>query len=75
MTADLGQIESVTIQLQVYNRLREALFTGKLLPGESLTIRNLAAMLGTSPMPVREALAAARGGACADAAAEPHLLA
>jgi len=56
MTADLGQIESVTIQLQVYNRLREALFTGKLLPGESLTIRNLAAMLGTSPMPVREAL-------------------
>ncbi|HWL56997.1 MAG TPA: GntR family transcriptional regulator [Paracoccus sp. (in: a-proteobacteria)] len=56
MRTDLGQIESATIQVQVYNRLREALFTGKLLPGESLTIRNLAAMLGISPMPVREAL-------------------
>lgn len=56
MTADLGQIESATIQTLVYQRLREALFTGVLSPGESLTIRNLAAMLGTSPMPVREAL-------------------
>ncbi|MEH6772512.1 MAG: GntR family transcriptional regulator [Cereibacter changlensis] len=56
MKADLGQIESATIQTQVYQRLREALFTGLLAPGESLTIRNLATSLGTSPMPVREAL-------------------
>lgn len=56
MKADLGQIDSTTIQSQVYQRLREALFTGDLTPGESLTIRNLATTLGTSPMPVREAL-------------------
>lgn len=56
MKTDLGQIDSATIQWQVYQRLREALFTGRLSPGESLTIRNLAASLGTSPMPVREAL-------------------
>ena len=54
--ADLGQIESATIQTQVYQRLREGLFDGAFSPGQSLTIRNLAAGLGTSPMPVREAL-------------------
>ncbi len=54
--ADLGQIESATIQTQVYQRLREGLFNGAFSPGQSLTIRNLAASLGTSPMPVRESL-------------------
>lgn len=56
MKANLGQIETLTMQTQVYLRLREALFTGHFLPGESLTIRNLAETLGVSPMPVREAL-------------------
>lgn len=56
MSADLGPIDSATIQTQVYQRLREALFTGALAPGEALTIRNLASLLGTSSMPVREAL-------------------
>ncbi|CAH1652296.1 MULTISPECIES: GntR family transcriptional regulator [unclassified Chelatococcus] len=56
MDVNLGQIESATIQVQVYRRLREALFTGMFAPGEALTIRRLADILGTSPMPVREAL-------------------
>lgn len=56
MDVDLGQIESATIQVQVYQRLREALFTGMFAPGQSLTIRGLADILGTSPMPVRESL-------------------
>lgn len=56
MDVDLGQIESATIQTQVYQRLREALFTGMFAPGQSLTIRGLAETLGTSPMPVRESL-------------------
>lgn len=56
MDVNLGQIESATIQVQVYQRLREALFTGMFAPGESLTIRRLADILGTSPMPVRESL-------------------
>ncbi len=56
MTVNLGQIESATIQVQVYQRLREALFTGMFAPGQSLTIRGLADSLGTSSMPVRESL-------------------
>lgn len=56
MAVDLGPINSATYQVQVYDRLREALFTGMFAPGEAMTIRGLAAMLGTSPMPVREAL-------------------
>lgn len=56
MTVELGQIGTATIQAQVYQKLREALFTGLFSPGQSLTIRALAAQLGTSPMPVREAL-------------------
>ncbi|MBX9459624.1 MAG: GntR family transcriptional regulator [Rhizobium sp.] len=56
MDVDLGQIDSATIQTQVYQRLREALFTGMFAPGQSLTIRGLADSLGTSPMPVRESL-------------------
>jgi DNA-binding GntR family transcriptional regulator len=56
MAVDLGQIDTATFQHQVYQRLREALFTGQFAPGEALSIRTLAAMLGTSPMPVREAL-------------------
>lgn len=56
MDVNLGQIESATIQVQVYQRLREALFTGMFAPGQSLTIRGLADSLGTSPMPVRESL-------------------
>jgi DNA-binding GntR family transcriptional regulator len=56
MNIDLGQIESATVQTQVYQRLREALFTGLLAPGEAVTIRKLATMLGTSQMPVRESL-------------------
>lgn len=56
MDVNLGQIESATIQVQVYQRLREALFTGMFAPGQSLTIRGLADILGTSPMPVRESL-------------------
>lgn len=54
--ADLKQVESASIQAQVYQRLRGALFNGAFSPGESLTTRKLAKKLGTSPMPVREAL-------------------
>jgi DNA-binding GntR family transcriptional regulator len=36
--------------------LRDALYQGRFMPGEVLTIRALASALGTSPMPVREAI-------------------
>lgn len=49
---------------QVYEALRDALVTGRIVPGRAVTLRGLAATLGVSPMPVREALRriAAEGG-------------
>lgn len=48
--------DHLTLQEQVYQRLRLDIMTGKFVPGKSVTIRGLAETLGTSPMPVREAL-------------------
>ena len=50
------RIESATLQEQVYRELARSIMTGHYAPGEALTIRSLAANLGTSVMPVREAL-------------------
>jgi DNA-binding GntR family transcriptional regulator len=49
---------------QVYGAIRNALITGRIVPGRGVTLRGLAATLGVSPMPVREALRrlAAEGG-------------
>ena len=45
-----------TLHEQVYQSLRGAIMCGRFVPGRALTIRGVAAMLGTSLMPVREAL-------------------
>ena len=50
------RIESATLQERVYRELAHSIMTGHYAPGEALTIRALAADLGTSVMPVREAL-------------------
>jgi DNA-binding GntR family transcriptional regulator len=42
-------------QTQVYEQLKQAILHAKFQPGEVLSIRALAASLGTSTMPVREA--------------------
>jgi DNA-binding GntR family transcriptional regulator len=55
----LGEITSVThrsLGEQVYVQLRGMLIAGQFHPGERLTLRPLAEALGTSPMPVRDAL-------------------
>jgi len=56
MTEKLSPVDVSTLQERVYLKLREALYQGKFSAGETLTIRGLAAALGTSAMPVREAL-------------------
>lgn len=48
--------EAVTITQWVYNSLRKALMLGQLPPGRAVTIREMAALLDVSPMPIREAL-------------------
>jgi DNA-binding GntR family transcriptional regulator len=52
----LRQVSRDTLQDQVYRQIREALMSGRFQPGQKLTIRGLAEALGSSPMPVREAL-------------------
>src|SRR5580698_7385700 len=45
-----------TLQERTYQELRKAIREGRFTSGEMLTTRGLAAMLGVSPMPVREAV-------------------
>jgi DNA-binding GntR family transcriptional regulator len=52
----LGQADKESLQEKVYARLRNAIMSGTLRPGQAASIRGLAAAMGTSPIPVREAL-------------------
>jgi len=45
-----------TLRDRAYQGLRDLLIAGQLAPGEKLSMRQLAAGLGVSPMPVREAV-------------------
>ena len=45
-----------TLSRDVYMRLRELLITGQMMPGEQTSFRTIAAALGVSVMPVREAV-------------------
>lgn len=55
-TNALRPIARDTLQERVYLRIRQALIHSEFKPGQVLTIRELAQKLGTSIMPVREAL-------------------
>jgi DNA-binding GntR family transcriptional regulator len=52
----LSPVVRETLQSQAYNKLREALMTGLIIPGQNLTLRATAEAMGTSPMPVRDAV-------------------
>lgn len=52
----LAPIERETVQERVYGVLRDRLMRGGFEPGQKLKIGELASALGTSAMPVREAL-------------------
>lgn len=49
-------METKTLSQQVYDQLRQQLQSGQLAPGTRLVNRTLAAALGTSTIPVREAI-------------------
>lgn len=53
----LVPVDTTTLQNRVYQSLRDTLLDGQFRPGEVFTIRSLASAIGTSVMPVREALA------------------
>ena len=52
----LARIERETVQDRVYGVLRDRLMRGGFEPGQKLKIAELATALGTSAMPIREAL-------------------
>ncbi|ACA18986.1 transcriptional regulator, GntR family [Methylobacterium sp. 4-46] len=54
--ARIGRMERATLGDRVYAELRGLLIAGELAPGERLSLRRVAAELGTSMMPVREAV-------------------
>jgi DNA-binding GntR family transcriptional regulator len=56
MEERVRQVDVSTLQERVYRELRDALYQGHFMPGAPVTIRSLAVALGTSPMPVREAM-------------------
>lgn len=45
-----------TLSAKVYQDLRELIISGQLQPGERLTLAGMAAAMGTSAMPVRDAI-------------------
>lgn len=48
--------DQAAVHDQVYAQLRDALMAGRVAPGRALSLRGLAAELGVSPMPVRDAV-------------------
>jgi DNA-binding GntR family transcriptional regulator len=59
VTTDLAprvaRIERQTLSEQVYQELKDWLITARAIPGERLSLRSLASVIGVSPMPIREA--------------------
>ena len=54
--ANLNGSGDIPMHEQVYQEIRRNLIAGQFQPGEAVTLRGLASQLGTSAMPVREAL-------------------
>lgn len=52
----VSKLERETLHDRAYLELKKAIMSGSIRPGATITIRAMAAALGTSPMPVREAL-------------------
>ncbi len=52
----VSKLERETLHDRAYQELKKAIMSGAIRPGATITIRAMATALGTSPMPVREAL-------------------
>ena len=52
----ISKLERETLHDRAYLEVKRAIMSGAIRPGATITIRAMAAALGTSPMPVREAL-------------------
>ena len=54
--SSLGPVERETLNDRVYRELKNSIMTGAFKPGAELTLRSVAEALGTSFMPVRDAM-------------------
>lgn len=54
--AKLNPIAAALLHERVYSALADAVMAGAFLPGQKVTVRELASRFATSPMPVREAI-------------------
>jgi DNA-binding GntR family transcriptional regulator len=54
--SSLEPVRSSSLHSKVYAQLRKSLMAGKFRPGDTLTLRGLAAALGTSIVPARDAV-------------------
>ena len=52
----IKKVKHDTLRTKVYEELRNGIMKGAFEPGQALTVRGLAAAIGTSPTPIREAL-------------------
>lgn len=52
----IGPVKAKTLNEEIYESICAALLDGRLLPGQNVSVRELANAVDTSPMPVREAL-------------------
>jgi DNA-binding GntR family transcriptional regulator len=52
----VSRTQDGTLQKQVYEELHHSLMVGVFIPGQAVTLRALAGRLGTSPMPIRQAI-------------------
>lgn len=52
----IEKISVKTLRQEVYDRLRDKIISADILPGETISLRELAGKFGVSLMPVREAL-------------------
>jgi DNA-binding GntR family transcriptional regulator len=55
-THTLVPVTRETLHEKIYHQIKEQLITGRFVPGQQLTLRSLARVLGTSLIPVRDAL-------------------
>jgi DNA-binding GntR family transcriptional regulator len=52
----LKKLDNKTLRHKIYEILRESIISGEILPGQLLSLREIAEQFGVSIMPVREAL-------------------
>jgi DNA-binding GntR family transcriptional regulator len=53
---NVSRVSRETVKLRAYESLKRAILAGQFRPGEALTLRAIGERLGTSDMPIREAL-------------------